>query len=341
MILKVNLNENGYDIVLGIGELENAEKHFGLDRRVLIVTDEGVPSEYAAEIAKKCKNPTVVTVKQGEGSKSFETLEILLRTMLQAGFTRTDCAIAVGGGVVGDLTGFAASTYMRGIDFYNVPTTLLSQLDSSVGGKVAINFGGVKNIVGAFYQPKKVLIDPNALSTLPKRQVASGLAEALKMGLTSDAELYKIFADGKAEDNIEEVIRRSLLVKIGVVEKDEKETGLRKILNFGHTLGHGIESAKKGELYHGECVALGMIPMVADDMRDELIAILASLGLPTTVSVNLEESEELATHDKKCDGDEVSVIFVPKVGEFEIQKMPTSEWRKLINKKFSPYITKG
>ena len=341
MILKVNLNENGYDIVLGRGEIENAEKHFGLDRRVLIVTDEGVPSEYAAEIAKKCKNPTVVTVKQGEGSKSFETLEILLRTMLQTGFTRTDCAIAVGGGVVGDLTGFAASTYMRGIDFYNVPTTLLSQLDSSVGGKVAINFGGVKNIVGAFYQPKKVLIDPNALSTLPKRQVASGLAEALKMGLTSDAELYKIFADGKAEDNIEEVIRRSLLVKIGVVEKDEKETGLRKILNFGHTLGHGIESAKKGELYHGECVALGMIPMVADDMRDELIDILASLGLPTTVSVNLEESEELATHDKKCDGDKVSVIFVPKVGEFEIQKMPTSEWRKLINKKFSPYITKG
>lgn len=341
MILKVNLNENGYDIVLGRGELENAEKHFGLDRRVLIVTDEGVPSEYAAEIAKKCKNPTVVTVKQGEGSKSFETLEILLRTMLQAGFTRTDCAIAVGGGVVGDLTGFAASTYMRGIDFYNVPTTLLSQLDSSVGGKVAINFGGVKNIVGAFYQPKKVLIDPNVLSTLSKRQVASGLAEALKMGLTSDAELYKIFADGKAEDNIEEVIRRSLLVKIGVVEKDEKETGLRKILNFGHTLGHGIESAKKGELYHGECVALGMIPMVADDMRDELIDILASLGLPTTVSVNLEESEGLATHDKKCDGDEVSVIFVPKVGEFKIQKMPTSEWRKLINKKFSPYITKG
>lgn len=341
MILNVNLKENAYDIVIGRGELANAEKYFGLDRRVLIVTDDGVPKKYVSEIAKKCKYPTVVTVPQGECSKSFETLEKLLRTMLHAGFTRTDCAIAVGGGVVGDLTGFAASTFMRGIDFYNVPTTLLSQLDSSVGGKVAINLDGVKNIVGAFYQPKKVLIDPDVLSTLPHRQLASGLAEALKMGLTSDAELYGIFKNGTAENNIEEVIRHSLLVKIGVVEKDEKETGLRKILNFGHTLGHGIEGAKKGELYHGECVALGMIPMVSDDMRDELICILSSLGLPTKVSVNLEEAEELATHDKKCDGDTVSVIFVTKVGEYTIQKMKTDEWKKFIDKKFSPQITKG
>lgn len=339
MKLHVDLTENGYDIIIERGVLSKADKELSLRRKVLIVTDSGVPCEYAKKVAEKCAEPFIVTVPEGEGSKSFAMLEALCRKMLECGFTRTDCAVAVGGGVVGDLTGFAAASFMRGIDFYNIPTTLLSQVDSSVGGKVAVNLDDVKNIVGSFYQPKKVLIDPDVLSTLPKRQISAGLAEALKMSLTSDRELYDIFRNGKAEESIEEVIHRSLLVKISVVEQDEKETGLRKILNFGHTLGHGIEGAEGlSVLYHGECVALGMIPMCSDSLRPELISILKMLGLPTSVCGSLEKMLDVATHDKKCDGGSISVVFVNEVGSFEIKKMPIEEWKDLMRERFSQYI---
>ena len=176
MTININLGEDSYDIIVERGSLENAGKHLNLNRRVLVVTDTGVPAEYAKAVAAQCKNGVICTVQQGEESKSLEVFGKLLQTMLDNGFSRKDCVVAVGGGVVGDLSGFAASAYMRGIDFYNIPTTLLSQIDSSIGGKTAVNFGGVKNIVGAFYQPKKVLIDPEVLKTLPKRQISNGLA---------------------------------------------------------------------------------------------------------------------------------------------------------------------
>ena len=169
MIIPVNADNGCYDIVLERGSLKKAGQLLELGRRVLVVTDEGVPPEYAGCVASQCREAIVVTVPRGEGSKSFEQLERLLSAMLEASFTRGDCVVAVGGGVVGDLSGFAASCYMRGIDFYNIPTTLLAQVDSSVGGKTAVNFGGVKNIVGAFYQPKKVIIDPETLKTLERR----------------------------------------------------------------------------------------------------------------------------------------------------------------------------
>ena len=339
MKLKVDLGEKGYDIVIERGVLSRADEELKLDRKVLIVTDSGVPAEYAEAVAKKCKKSYIVTVPKGEGSKSFTMLEELCRKMLHEEFTRSDCAVAVGGGVVGDLTGFAAATFMRGIDFYNIPTTLLSQVDSSVGGKVAVNLDDVKNIVGTFYQPKKVLIDPNVLSTLPRRQISAGLAESLKMAITSDSELFEIFKRGKAEDDIEEVIRRSLLVKINVVEQDEKENGLRKVLNFGHTLGHGIEGASgMSELYHGECVALGMIPMCSEKLRGDLIKILKSLGLPTTVKGDIEKMLATATHDKKRDGGSISAVFSDTAGSFEFRKMPIEEWKDLMRERFSPYI---
>ena len=192
MNIHMDLNENSYDIVVERGILKSADKYLNLNRRVLVVTDSGVPEEYAQTLAGQCKEPVICTVDMGEGSKSLDGFGLLLHKMLDNGFSRKDCVVAVGGGVVGDLSGFAASAYMRGIDFYNIPTTLLSQIDSSIGGKTAINFGGVKNIVGAFYQPKKVLIDSDLLKTLPERQISNGLAEAVKMALTSDAELFDI-----------------------------------------------------------------------------------------------------------------------------------------------------
>ncbi len=247
---------------------------------------------------------------------------MFLKTMLDHGFSRKDCVIAVGGGVVGDLAGFAASAYMRGIDFYNIPTTLLSQIDSSIGGKTAINFGGVKNIVGAFYQPEKVLIDPDLLKTLPPRQIANGLAEAIKMSLTSDKALFEFIENQTIENNLEEIIIRSLNIKKTVVEQDEKENGLRKILNFGHTIGHGIESSEgMSELYHGECVALGMLPMCGEKIRPRVIEVLKKCNLYRELEYDWKKITEAAFHDKKADGDTVTVTMVNDPGTYELKTM--------------------
>lgn len=318
----MNLGEDSYDIVVERGILNSAAEQLNLQRRVLIVTDTGVPTRYSQTIASMCKESVICTVEQGEGSKSLEAFGKLLKAMLDHGFSRKDCVVAVGGGVVGDLAGFAASAYMRGIDFYNIPTTLLSQIDSSIGGKTAINFGGVKNIVGAFYQPKKVLIDPELLSTLPPRQISNGLAEAVKMALTSDKELFDIFENKDIYENIDEIIVRSLNIKKCVVEEDEKESGLRKILNFGHTVGHGIESSEgMSELYHGECVALGMIPMCGENIRSRVIEVLKKCNLYRTLKYDWEKITEAAFHDKKADGSTVTVTTVDEVGSFEMKTM--------------------
>ena len=326
MTIHMNLGECGYDITVARGSLQKASEYFDLNRRVLVVTDAGVPSQYAQAIANQCKAGVICTVEEGEASKSLEGLEKLLQAMLDHGFSRKDCVVAVGGGVVGDLSGFAASTYMRGVDFYNVPTTLLSQIDSSIGGKTAINFGGVKNVVGAFYQPKGVLIDPTLLETLPQRQISNGLAEAVKMALTSDKELFDIFESKTIKDHLDEIIIRSLHVKKSVVEQDEKETGLRKILNFGHTVGHGIESSEgMHALYHGECVALGMLPMCGDGIRPRVIEVLKKCDLYRVLAYDWEKITAAAFHDKKADGNTVFVTTGNEIGSFDMKKMTCLE----------------
>lgn len=322
MIIPVNADNGCYDIVLERGSLKKAGQLLELDRRVLVVTDEGVPPEYAGCVASQCREPVVVTVPRGEGSKSFEQLERLLSAMLEASFTRGDCVVAVGGGVVGDLSGFAASCYMRGIDFYNIPTTLLAQVDSSVGGKTAVNFGGVKNIVGAFYQPKKVIIDPETLKALERRQLMAGLAEAIKMAATSSAELFEIIENSEDLDaDLPEIIRRSLCIKRDVVEQDPKENGLRRILNFGHTVGHAVESFNKGKLLHGECVALGMPPMCSGEALERVTKVLEKYGLPTEIEQSADELMPYLKHDKKMTADSVKVVLVDKIGQFRICDM--------------------
>ncbi len=334
--LHVALPDEGYDITIGKGILGQANEYMRLDRKAFIVTDDGVPSEYAEAVAKKCKSARIYTVKSGEISKSLGVMEELLTAMMEFGITRTDCVVAVGGGVVGDLAGFAAATYMRGIDFYNIPTTMLAQVDSSIGGKTAVNLGNVKNIVGAFYQPKAVLIDTEVLKTLPKRHLAAGLAEAVKMSLTSDEELFSFFENEEISDkNIEDVIAAALEIKRSVVEADEKEAGLRKILNFGHTFGHGIEAEEGlGGLYHGECVALGMLPFSSDKVRARLMPVLVKLGLPTEFNGDLDNAIDFVVHDKKCDGDTVSAIFVDEVGSFRIEKLTIEEFKNLVKERF-------
>lgn len=332
MIIPVKTSTGGYNIYIERGSLEKCGELLSLSRKVLIVTDSGVPSEYSKKVSEQCAFPFMLTIEQGEGSKNLQNLELILRTMVENNFTRSDCIVAVGGGVVGDISGFAASMFMRGIDFYNIPTTLLSQVDSSVGGKTAIDFMGIKNIVGAFYPPKAVIIDPNTLKTLPPRQISNGLAEALKMSLTNDASLFDIFENGNIESNIETIIEKSLLIKSYVVENDEKESGLRRVLNFGHTLAHAIETANEMQnYYHGECVAIGMVPMCSDDVRQRLVNVLEKLSLPYEFSgEDVETIVSACKHDKKLTGNDITIVYVPEIGKFEFKKLPFSDFEKLI-----------
>ena len=332
MIIPINLAEQSYDIVLERGALARVGELVNLNRKVLVVTDSGVPAEYARTVADQCQDAVVVTIKSGEASKCFDNYSSLLCTMVDHSFTRTDCVIAVGGGVVGDLSGFVASSYMRGIDFYNIPTTFLSQVDSSIGGKVAIDFKGVKNIIGAFYQPKKVIIDPNVLKTLEKRQLNSGIAESIKMAANFDPELFDLIEKTTDfESDADKIIERSLKIKRDVVEKDPKEKGLRRVLNFGHTIGHAIESeGNLGDLLHGECVSLGMLPMCSPEVRERLKRVLKKYSLPITANVNADSLISFITHDKKASGDEVTIVYCEKIGTFDMKRVKISEMKKYI-----------
>lgn len=327
-VIPVFLGADSYDIVLGRGCLASAGELLKLDRNVLVVTDDGVPAQYAQDVARQCGKPVIHTVPSGEASKSLKVLEELLAVMLENGFTRGDCVCAVGGGVVGDLAGFAAATYMRGIDFYNIPTTVLSQVDSSIGGKTAVNFRGVKNIVGAFWQPKRVLIDPDTLDTLSDEQKANGMAEAVKSGLIADAALFDYFEQESGAVDVLRVIESSLRVKKAVVEADVREGGLRKILNFGHTIGHGIESVTG--LLHGECVALGMIPLCSEATRNRLVAVLEGLGLPTTVQADPEMVYQALLHDKKMAEGAISVVYVDEPGSCRIEAVAPDALKECI-----------
>ena len=332
MIIPVNLGSDSYDIILERGAIKKAGELLGIqkDRKVLVVTDTGVPREYADTAAWCYEDSHIFIFPEGEKSKNFDTYRAICQTLSAAHFTRKDAVIAVGGGVVGDMAGFAAATYMRGIDFYNIPTTLLSQVDSSIGGKTAIDLDGYKNIIGAFHQPKKVIIDPDVLGTLPKRQVSNGLAESIKMSANFQRDLFEIFLKDDYMSHIDEIIEGSLRIKKLVVEQDEKEAGLRKVLNFGHTIGHGIETSAKGELYHGECVALGMLPMCSEKVREKLIKALQNVGLPTEYDYDKDKVYEALCHDKKSQGKSTTVVRCNEIGTYTFEELTNEELKNLL-----------
>lgn len=338
MKLTMQLKKNSYDIILKRGCLKNLYQFANLvNRKVFILTDDGVPAAYARTIADQCSDAKIYTIPQGEGSKCLKVYGNVLEAMLAFGMSRRDVVVAVGGGVVGDLGGFCAASYMRGIDFVNCPTTTLSQIDSSIGGKTGIDLGPTKNIVGAFWQPKAVLIDPDTLATLPRRHFVNGLAEAVKAGLIADPALFELFETGDPDADIETIIYRSLLVKKKIVEADEREAGARRALNFGHTIGHGIEAVKgvRGRrtngLYHGECVALGMLPMIEDrKLQKRARAVLRRLELPVRTGLDKQKVLAQMQHDKKGGGDTITVIRVPGLGCWRADTIPMSELPALL-----------
>ena len=326
MVLSLNLKDYNYDIIIEKDCLKKAATYLNLNRKVLVITDSGVPSEYAQTVKDAALDGYVYTFNQGEENKCFDTYKEILTFLIDKSFTRTDCIVAVGGGVVGDLSGFVAATFMRGIDFYNIPTTLLSQVDSSIGGKTAIDFNNVKNIIGAFYQPKKVLIDSNTLLTLDNRLLNEGLAEAIKMAATFNKDLFKTIKEANnLLDIIDEVIVESLKIKKAVVEEDPFEKGVRKVLNFGHTIGHGIEASLNGALYHGECVALGMMFFSSEEVKRELKETLIKYNLPVSYDFNKEIVFDYIKHDKKAVGDLINVVYCLKLGTYEIKKIAVKD----------------
>ncbi len=331
--LPVNVLGAPYEVTVAKGGIERLSEIWELDRKVMVVTDSGVPDEYAKTVAEQCKDSFTVTIPQGEASKSTEMLIHLWDEMAKAKMTRSDAVIAVGGGVVGDLSGFAAATYMRGIDFYNVPTTVLSQVDSSVGGKTAVDFSGYKNIVGAFHQPRGVMLDADTLKTLPERHASNGIAEAVKMAATFDKELFSFIEENDIFDNLEEIITRAVQIKIKVVEEDEKEKGLRKVLNFGHTLAHALENRYCfDEYYHGECVALGMLPVSAPSVRERLRRVLEKAGLPVEFPCEMTVLSEAVTHDKKTSGEKLTYIVCEEIGSYKMKTVEAAEFCSLLVK---------
>jgi len=331
MTLKLRQGSSAYDITVARGALSRAGELFDLQRKVLVITGEGVPQQYAAAVLSQCPCGFLLTIPEGEENKTTATVELILKALLQHGFTRGDAVVAVGGGVVGDTAGYAAACYMRGIDWYNVPTTLLSAVDSSVGGKTGVNLLGVKNIVGAFHQPSGVLVDTATLDTLSPRLFTEGLAEVVKMAATSDASLFETLescSDIRAV--LPDIIASALRIKIAVVEADPTEHGLRAVLNFGHSIGHAIEAASAADFYHGEAVAIGMLYLAEGDARERIEKLLKKFGLPTEDHFSTEKLLEYALHDKKTRGGKVKLVKVSEIGSFSFEEAGPEELRSII-----------
>lgn len=335
MKLNVDLENHSYPIYIERNAIQKVHEYIPVSRKIAIITDTGVPEKWVKIVKEQCPDSFICTIPQGEPSKCFDQYKNLLEEMISHNMSRKDAIIAVGGGVVGDLAGFVAASYMRGIDFYNIPTTVLSQVDSSVGGKVAIDMGSYKNIVGAFWQPKTVIIDPNVLSTLSLRQQHNGLCEALKMGLILDDHLVSLFEQETID--IDAIITRSIELKRDVVQQDERESNLRKILNFGHTIGHAIESAYGLNTYlHGECVAMGMLFFIEDKtLKQRVLNIYKKLDLPQVPNYDTSTLLEYVTHDKKSSHNTVSTVLVEQSGSYIIKELSFKEIQEVLER--GPY----
>jgi 3-dehydroquinate synthase len=301
--------------------------------KAFIVTDSGVPDQWKDILQKQFPSSPMFIFEQGEASKNISTYKEILSWLASNRASRKDTVIALGGGVTGDMAGFAAATYMRGISYINIPTTSLSQIDSSIGGKTAIDLDGLKNIVGAFWQPSAVIIYTDTLSTLPARQLAAGLAEAVKSGLIGDEKLFGMFeaiAD-TTEACLDEIIYRSLMVKKAIVEQDENEASIRKLLNLGHTYGHAYESYYEGRYLHGECVAMGMMTIIQDEeIRTRLGKVLKMLDLPISCDADKGRIAELVMSDKKAAGNHIEIAQVDEIGKAHLETWSIGKLREIL-----------
>ncbi len=300
---------------------------------IVIVTDDNVVDLYGSIIEKNLiaggYNTNIAVIKAGEKSKNINTVLELYKVFNGINIGRKDLIIALGGGVVGDTAGFAAATYMRGIPYMQVPTTLLAMIDSSIGGKTGIDLPFGKNLAGAFYQPEAIIIDPNLIVTLPEKVLNDGIAEGLKYGLIRDKWIFDTLSRGFSRDELAEMIRRSVKIKADIVEKDEKESNLRMILNYGHTFGHAIEKCYNyKDITHGAAISAGMViaakigeqlNVTRMGLNLEIMQILNKYGLPTKAGVKKSQLINAIKSDKKRNGDKINFVLINDIGQAEIK----------------------
>lgn len=336
-----------YDILIEKGIIEQAGKYIrkiSKAERAVIVTDSNVAPIYGQMVCDSLKSSgfdaDIFVFEAGESSKRLATIEKMYSKFAQRHITRADIVVALGGGVTGDMAGFAAATWLRGIDFVQIPTSLLAQIDSSVGGKTGVDLNEGKNLVGAFWQPKLVLIDPNTLNTLPKRFFSDGMAEAIKYGCIKSAELFNMLEENDISDVLEDMIFRCVDIKRMVVENDEKESGERMLLNFGHTMGHAIEKFYNYTgISHGEAVGIGMIMMIksgeAEEITDKSVLprvqkLLEKFSLPTSTEADTDTLCKFAGADKKCSGSGINVVLIDKIGSSMVKNLDFSEFNSFV-----------
>ena len=314
-------------------------------RRICVLTDTHVSGLYGGEIVRllkgKCVKSVLYSFPAGEENKTLDTVRDIYRFLIDEKFDRRDLLIALGGGVVGDVTGYVAATYLRGIDFVQIPTTLLAQADSSIGGKTGVDFDGYKNMVGAFYMPKLVYMNISTLKTLDDRQFFSGFAEVMKHGLIKDGRFYEWLLENMYEicdrqvETLLEMVMRSCNIKKLVVEKDPTEKGERALLNFGHTIGHAIEKSRNFTMTHGECVALGCVAAAFISWKHEWLSMeeyyeIRDMFVPFNLPISLEDMDPdeilaLTKSDKKMTGGTIKFILLKKVGKALIDLNVTDE----------------
>ncbi len=309
--------------------------------RIHIVSDSTVAPLYLQKLEQQFTLPVTHTViPAGEEHKRLSTVEGIYHDLLASGMTRKDLIVALGGGVVGDITGFAAATFLRGVSLCQIPTTLLAQVDSSVGGKTGVDMPEGKNLVGAFYQPRLVLIDPSVLTTLPEQTFADGMAEVVKYGYISNRDILDMVSAPDYKQNIESIICECVKIKRDVVTIDEHDTGLRMILNFGHTIGHAAEKlGNYVDLTHGQAVAVGMVAAMRlsaflgnEDLTGRLIEILKHIGLPTELKYDREDIYRSLLSDKKKFGATVNFILVREPGRAEITPIDAEKLHEYVLK---------
>ncbi len=336
-----------YEVIIESGILSNAAKHIKKifsRSRFCIITDDTVNELYSNMLETSLSSEGMEFVKyvfpHGESSKSADNFISILEFLAENRITKSDVIIALGGGVVGDISGFCAGVYLRGIKFVQIPTTLLSAVDSSVGGKTAINLKAGKNLAGVFNQPSLVICDPKTLDTLPKETFTDGCAEVIKYGIINDKELFEILKHG-IRNNIEEIIERCVQNKADIVEKDEFDTGLRQLLNLGHTTGHAIEICSDLSISHGQAVAIGMCiaTKIAVSMNlcpaadlDAVEDLIKKEGLPTESPFNTNELASVATTDKKREGGKINFVLPYGIGNCKTLAVEISELEEFIAK---------
>lgn len=334
--ININVSSKNYDIYIGKNILSKSGdiiKNIGFSGKILIVTDDNVAPLYLETVKSSLKNTEIdafyIVLPNGEEHKNMDSIMKIYEAAAKYNFNRKDMFVALGGGVIGDMTGFAASTFLRGVKYVQIPTTLLAQVDSSIGGKTGIDLPFGKNLVGAFCQPEAVIADSSVISTLTAEHIASGMAEVIKSAFIRKKDFVELLMNSESfEEDVEEFIIRSMNVKKEVVEIDEYEKYERMMLNFGHTLGHSIEKLMNFTgISHGQAVAIGMSLITKNpDVKEKLDKVLHKYNLRTEIDIPVNQLIDAAKNDKKTVGDGINIVVVDKIGEAEIKKITFEEF---------------